>query len=102
MMAAMKKLGFTLSKADVEAGYLNCSEYQTESGCYQEFEYTPNEGSLLRVREVELSFVPEVHKTHVLIEIDRGLRSDGYVDLTIEHDQVNLSQICDQLEHLLS
>ncbi|HCP96469.1 MAG TPA: sporulation control protein Spo0M, partial [Pseudoalteromonas sp.] len=36
------------------------------------------------------------------IELDRAFRSDGYVDLTIEHDHVNLSQLCDQLERLFA
>ena len=56
---------------------------------------------LFTIKASELSFVPEAHKTHVLIELDRAFRGDGYIDMTIEHDQVNLSQLCDQLEHLL-
>ena len=56
----------------------------------------------LGIQEIELSFVPEAHKTHVLIELDRAFRGDGYVDLTIEHDHVNLSQLCDQLERLFA
>lgn len=99
-MQAMEKLGFSLVKADVEKGYLKAPSFQSHSGCYQELEYRPQNGSL-RIKEVELSFVPQAHTTHVLIEIDRAFRGDGYVDLTIEHDHVNLSQLCDQLERLI-
>ncbi|MCF6437919.1 sporulation protein [Pseudoalteromonas luteoviolacea] len=102
VLSAMDKLGFQLVKADVEKGYLRASSFQSISGCYQEIEYRPSSRSVFGLQEVELSFVPEAHKTHVLIELDRAFRSDGYVDLTIEHDQVNLSRICDQLERLFA
>ncbi len=102
LMQAMERLGFTLVKADVEKGYLRASNFQSVSGCYQELEYRPASQSLFGIREIELSFVPEAHKTHVLIEIDRAFHGDGYVDLTIEHDHVNLSQLCDQLERLFA
>ncbi|MCF7518485.1 MULTISPECIES: sporulation protein [Pseudoalteromonas] len=101
-MHAMDKLGFNLVKADVEKGYLRAPTFQSHSGCYQELEYRPDSRSLFGLQEVELSFVPEAHKTHVLIELDRAFRGDGYVDLTIEHDHVNLSQLCDQLERLFA
>lgn len=101
-MAAMEKLGFTLVKADVEQGYLKATDFQSFSGCYQELEYRPNSQSIFGIQEIELSFVPEAHKTHVLIELDRAFRTDGYVDLTIEHGQVNLSALCDQLERLFT
>ncbi len=102
LMEAMDRLGFSLVKADVEKGYLKASTFQSHSGCYQELEYRPNSRSLFGLQEIELSFVPEAHKTHVLIELDRAFRGDGYVDLTIEHDHVNLSQLCDQLERLFA
>ncbi|TMO26380.1 sporulation protein [Pseudoalteromonas sp. S4741] len=101
-MQAMEKLGFSLVKADVEQGHLRAPTFQSVSGCYQELEYQPNSRSLFGIKEIELSFIPEAHKTHVLIELDRAFRSDGYVDLTIEHDHVNLSQLCDQLERLFA
>lgn len=102
LMEAMDRLGFSLVKADVEKGYLKAPTFQSHSGCYQELEYRPNSRSLFGLQEIELSFVPEAHKTHVLIELDRAFRGDGYVDLTIEHDHVNLSQLCDQLERLFA
>ena len=102
LMEAMNRLGFSLVKADVEKGYLKAPTFQSHSGCYQELEYRPNSRSLFGLQEIELSFVPEAHKTHVLIELDRAFRGDGYVDLTIEHDHVNLSQLCDQLERLFA
>jgi len=102
LMEAMDRLGFSLVKADVEKGFLRAPTFQSHSGCYQELEYRPNSRSLFGLQEIELSFVPETHKTHVLIELDRAFRGDGYVDLTIEHDHVNLSQLCDQLERLFA
>jgi len=102
LMEAMDRLGFSLVKADVEKGFLRAPTFQSHSGCYQELEYRPNSRSLFGLQEIELSFVPEAHKTHVLIELDRAFRGDGYVDLTIEHDHVNLSQLCDQLERLFA
>ena len=99
-MAAMDKLGYKLVKADVEKGYIRTSSFSSTSGCYQELEYKPSGLNVFGPKEVELSFVPEALKTHVLIEIDRVFSSDGYADLTIEHDEVNLSLICDQLEHI--
>jgi sporulation-control protein len=101
-MLAMERLGFGLVKSDVERGHLRASNFHTVSGCYQELEYRPQNSTLFGIQEVELSFVPEAHRTHVLIELDRAFRSDGYVDLTIEHDHVNLSQLCDQLERLFA
>ncbi|MFC0116610.1 sporulation protein [Pseudoalteromonas xiamenensis] len=101
-LMAMEKLGFALVKADVEKGFLNASNFHSVSGCYQELEFRPQTRSMFGIQEVELSFVPETHQTHVLIELDRAFRGDGYVDLTIEHDQVNLSQLCDQLERLFA
>jgi sporulation-control protein len=100
LMSAMKKLGYKLVKSDVEKGYLNTTNFSSSSGCYQELEYKPTGLKVFGPREVELSFVPEALKTHVLIEIDRRFSSDGYADLTIEHDHVDLNRICDQLEHI--
>ncbi|MEC8208144.1 MAG: sporulation protein, partial [Pseudomonadota bacterium] len=66
LMEAMNRLGFSLVKADVEKGYLKAPTFQSHSGCYQELEYRPNSRSLFGLQEIELSFVPEAHKTHVL------------------------------------
>lgn len=99
-MQAMDKLGFSLDKVNVKKGLLRAPTFQSHSGCYQEFEYKPNSRSLFKIQDIALSFISEAHKTHVLIEMDRAHKSDGYVDLTIEHDHVNLSQLCDQLERL--
>ncbi len=101
-MEAMTRCGFRLVKSDVEKGFLNTANFHSNSGCYQELEYKPTGMSIFGTREVELSFVPEAHRTHVLIEIDRAFSGDGYIDMTVEHDQVNVNQLCDQLEHLLN
>lgn len=99
-MQAIYKLGFSLDKVNVQKGLLRAPTFQTHSGCYQELEYKPNSGNLFKIQAIALSFISEAHKTHVLIEMDRAHKGDGYVDLTIEHDHVNLSQLCDQLERL--
>lgn len=101
-MQAMEKLGFRLMRADVEKGYLSTEHFYSASGCYQELEYHPVSKGLFGIEEVEISFVLEPHRTHVLIEIERALRGDGYTELAIEHDEVNLAHICDKLERLLS
>ncbi len=100
-MKAMERLEFKLIKTSVEKGILTASNFRSVSGCYQELVYKPMAKSIFNLKEIEVSFISETHRTHVLIEVDRALNSDGYVDLTIEHDQVSQSQICDQLEHLL-
>ncbi len=106
-MAVMDELGYRMNKADVEKGYLSAAGFRSVSGCYQELEYHPGAGGFLGgikggVQEVELSFVPAAEETHLLIELDRAFRGDGYVSLTIPHTEAGLSSVHGQLEHLLS
>ncbi|ASP39107.1 sporulation control protein Spo0M [Bacterioplanes sanyensis] len=100
-MQAMDTLGYDLFKADVEHGYLRGQQFQSQSGCYQELEYRPNQRSWLGVKEVELSFIAEEEYTHALVEIDRAFRGDGYHTLTLPQD-VSAEAVQQQLQALLS
>ncbi|MCG8639924.1 MAG: sporulation protein [Desulfobacterales bacterium] len=82
---AMNKNGFRMVKADVEKGFLRGDTFQSESGCYQEMEFKPARFSLGRTREVELSFVINKDRTHVLVELDRAFAGDGYRSLTVSN-----------------
>ena len=100
-MQVMERAGYQMMKADVETGYISAPGFRSNSGIYQELEYRPNSRSLFGVKEVELSFVPEAHQTHVLIELDRAFRGDGYRSLTIAHTDSGIANVRNQLEHLL-
>lgn len=100
-MQVMEMSGYRMVKADVEKGFLSAPGFSSQSGIYQELEYRPNNHSLFGVKEVELSFIPEADRTHVLIELDRAFRGDGYVSLTIAHNQSGLEQVRHQIEQLL-
>ena len=84
VMNAMTNNGFKMVKADVEVGYINGAGFQSQSGCYQELEYKPP-GFGFSIQEVELSFIPEAHRLHVLIEVDRTFGGDGYRSLTLDN-----------------
>ncbi|MFD2180345.1 sporulation protein [Veronia pacifica] len=101
-MAAMEEFGYSMAKADVEKGYLNAGSFNSSSGCYQELEYRPGGFTLFGIKEVEFSFVPEVHQTHVLIELDRAFTGDGYKAMTIPHHPDELASIEARLKDLLS
>lgn len=100
-MQAMDALGYDLFKADVEHGYLRGQQFQSQSGCYQELEYRPNQRSWMGVKELELSFVADEECTHVLVEVDRAFRGDGYHALTLPQD-VSVEAVQQQLQALLS
>ncbi len=57
-------------------------------GCYQELEFKPTQ-LFNSINEVEVSFVAEQHQTHVLLEVDRKFRGDGFNSLSIPHQQAN-------------
>lgn len=89
---AMEKNGFKMIKADVEKGFLRGDGFESRSGCYQEIEFKPSGFGFSRIREVELSFIMDIHHTHVLIELDRAFAGDGYISLTVpnnaDHDKI--------------
>ncbi|MGL5147278.1 MAG: sporulation protein [Plesiomonas shigelloides] len=78
VLSAMGELGFALTKADVEQGYLSAPGFRSRSGCYQELEFHPRSFGFSSLREVEISVVCDEHETHLLIELDRAFRGDGY------------------------
>ena len=98
-MEAMERCGLQMVKADVEAGTLSASNFQSSLGCYQELEYKPA-GWLTTLQEVELSFVAQPGVTHVLIEVDRMLRGDSYVALSLP-DGISEAEVEQQLRGCL-
>lgn len=87
ILAAMDSLGFTLSKADVEQGYLRTPTFTSRSGCYQEMEFRPRRtAGLSSFNEVEISLVCNELVTHVLIELDRAFRRDGYISFSVANN----------------
>ena len=100
-MNTMEAMGYNLVKADAEKGYISCHGFSSQSGCYQEMEYKPSGFDFLGIKEVELSFIPEANQTHVLIELDRAFRNDGYISFSFYHDEANIASINQKLTELL-
>lgn len=88
-LSAMRTCGFALHTADVEKGFLSAQTFRSRSGCYQEFEFRPMSLGHGRLQQVEVSFVPEEQRTHVLLEIDRAFRGDSFRAFTIDHRQID-------------
>ncbi|MGL5391513.1 MAG: sporulation protein, partial [Shewanella sp.] len=86
LLTAMDSLGYTLCKADVEQGLLTTRGFRSTSGCYQELEFKPRSLGVNTVREVEISLVCEQSQTHVLVELERAFRADGYRYFTLAND----------------
>lgn len=82
---SLNKNGYSMVKADVEKGFLRGDNFTSKSGCYQEMEFKPRGFGFGRVKEVELSFISERDRTHVLIELDRGFLGDGYQCMTLSN-----------------
>ena len=53
------------------------------------------------INEVEVSFVAEQHQTHVLLEVDRKFRGDGFNSLTIPHQQANPTLLVNEIRRML-
>ena len=100
-LEAMDQAGFRMMRADVEKGYLQGQGFRSKSGCYQEIEYRPSGMGRWSVKEVEVSFVAEESRTNVLIEIDRVVRGDGYVSLTLNHNSINVDAIASEIRRIL-
>ncbi|WP_119156513.1 sporulation protein [Caldimonas tepidiphila] len=100
-LSAMELAGFQMMRADVEKGYLQGRGFRSRSGCYQELEYRPVGAGRWSINEVEVSFVPETERTHVLLEIDRAFRRDGYLSLTLDHRALDARAIARELERLI-
>lgn len=86
VLTAMNELGFALTKADVEQGYLNAPSFRSRSGCYQELEFHPRSFGFSSLREVEISLVCDTAETHLLIELDRAFRGDGYTAFSLANN----------------
>lgn len=99
ILTAMDQQGFVLHKADVESGYLRTSSFTSSSGCYQELEFRPR-GGRSRFKEIELSLVCDAEVTHVLIELDRAFRGDGYASFTVSN-KVSASEVYARFQLLL-
>ena len=97
--AAMNQCGLVLNTVDVEKGQLRARNFQSSIGCYQEFEFVPQ--SFGGLNEVEVSFVPEAHQTHVMIEVDRKFRGDQLKTLTLPNHNLNVAQIAQQIRQML-
>ena len=97
---ALTENGFNIAKIDVEKGYLNGNGFSSQSGCYQEIEFKPTGlGVFGSIQEVEMSFITEENQTHVLIELDRRFRGDGYASLSV-NNQASYDQIETALKQL--
>ncbi|WP_062270541.1 sporulation protein [Endozoicomonas arenosclerae] len=83
---AIEQSGFELVKSDVEKGFLQGSNFSSQSGCYQEIEFLKQ--GFLGSKEIELSFVLENEQVHCLGEVDKSLslRDDQYFSFTLPMD----------------
>lgn len=97
LLSAMETCGFRLYQADVEKGFLKGHAFQSRSGCYQELEFRPTGRGRLSVNEVEVSFVPEQDRTHVMLEADRTFRRDKITSLTLDHDNLEVHVLAEQI-----
>ncbi|QYJ74612.1 sporulation protein [Shewanella sp. FJAT-52076] len=100
VLNAMQELGFALTKADVEQGYLSAPGFRSRSGCYQELEFHPRSFGFSSLREVEISLVCDASETHLLIELDRAFRGDGYRTFSIANN-ASAGEVFTQLKHYI-
>ncbi|MBT1443659.1 sporulation protein [Shewanella sp. JM162201] len=100
VLNAMNELGFALTKADVEQGYLNAPSFRSRSGCYQELEFHPRSFGFSSLREVEISLVCDETETHLLIELDRAFRGDGYTAFSLANN-ASASEVLTKLKHYI-
>lgn len=100
VIQAMQQLGFQLSSADVERGQINAGYFRSSLGCYQELEFRPQQwGST--IKEIEISFITELNQTHILFEVDRAFRGDGYRTLSVAHQPIHPQQLLSEIQHIL-
>lgn len=99
-LQAMQQCGFVLSSVDVEKGQLTARNFRSTIGCYQELEFVSSH-LFSGFNEVEVSFVAEAHQTHVMLEVDRTLRSDQLLTMTLPNQQLDVGQVTQQIRRLL-
>ena len=97
---AMQQCGFNLATVDVEKGQLRGHGFHSTIGCYQELEFKPTT-FFNGINEIEVSFVAEQHQTHVLLEVDRKFRGDGFKSLTIPHQHANPALLVNEIRRML-
>ena len=100
-LVSMQQCGFNLATVDVEKGQLRGNGFQSTIGCCQELEFKPN-AMFSGINEVEVSFVAEAHQTHVLLEVDRTFRGDGFKSMTIPHHLASVENIVHEIRRTLS
>lgn len=96
---AMQHCGLVLGSVDVERGQLRAPGFCSTLGCYQEFEFVPQ--AFGRLNEVEVSFVPEAHCTHVMLELDRKFRGDQLRAFTLPNTNTDVAALVQQLRQWL-
>lgn len=99
-LQAMQQCGFVLSSVDVEKGQLTARNFRSTIGCYQELEFVSSH-MFSGFNEVEVSFVAEAHQTHVMLEVDRTLRSDQLLTMTLPNQHLDVLQVTQQIRRLL-
>ncbi len=99
---AMQQCGFQLMTVDVEKGQLLWQRLSTVSiGLLSRtLKFKPTQ-LFNSINEVEVSFVAEQHQTHVLLEVDRKFRGDGFNSLTIPHQQANPALLANEIRRML-
>ena len=100
-LVAMQHCGFQLNTVDVEKGQLRGNGFHSSIGCYQELEFKPT-AYFSGINEVEVSFIAEAHQTHVLFEVDRTFRGDGFKSISIPHHLANVAHIAHEIKRVLS
>ncbi|WP_028303831.1 sporulation protein [Oceanospirillum maris] len=100
VLQGMDDCGYSLVKADVEDGMVRAQNFQSSLGCYQELEYRPNRFALFGLNEVEVTFVPTEHQTHILFELDRNFGGDSYRSLSLNND-VSQDDVTSQIKNIL-
>lgn len=99
-VSAMQELGYQLKKVDVEKGPLSIQGRRNQSGCYQEFEFQPEQW-LSGIREVELSFLVDGSNTLLRVEIDRTFSGDNHRALCLS-SQASEAQAQEALSSILT
>lgn len=98
---AMEKMGFRLYKTDIEEGRIQGSQLPF----YQEFEYQPPYGAYEgRIREVELTFIPNNVGYSVIFEVDRKngfFNSETVVSVHLDKNTSNYEEIIPKIEQAI-
>lgn len=83
LIVALESLGFTLTRAEIEAGTACGAQACTTLGCYQTLGYGPRPGSGYE-RELTLSFIGLGQDAVVLLEVDSGFGDGAHASLLMD------------------